>query len=306
MNTFHSALPFAYSPEPGVYSSPHDYRAQGQDCINLPKLLQRTNDLNVPFSNHAYNNAKMCCNWDAKVGQKYLLPKWPVQGSSRMYPVIDRTVDRFPVNQPYWEDGVNAYRDVLTDRVSPDGRWMPGPAEIIARQPCVNVEPVIDVNTMKAIQVNFEKKQATIANVLEVENRQAAIAKVLEVESKQAEVVSVAKSQVHIQEAAATPVTHTLQKYKLPTTKPIRKPTPKKNSNLENRKDQSLFQNLKEAVKGAAEDVKKKGTLPEKNKFQYVCTRNDRICYFLFILLLLILSILIILIIVKFLVFICR
>jgi hypothetical protein len=222
MNILANSLPFVYSPMPG-----------GQECVDLPQLLQRTNDLNVPFSNHAYINAASTC----------MLPKWPVQ---KLLPVIDRTVDYFPVHNPYWEDGVNAYRDVLTDRVSQDGTWIPGPAEIISRS-----------------VPNLENKNILLEKTTEA------------LKNEQKTVMASAMSQVH-QEP------------------------------IEHRKDRTFFQNFGQAVKGAVNDIKNKDALPATNKIQYVCTRNNRICYFLFLVLLVILSLLAILLVIKFFMFICR
>jgi hypothetical protein len=118
MSTFSNSIPFAYSP------SPFDYRYQRG--ISPVQVMQQSNNFNVPFSTSGFNNAKMCCS--------QRLPTWPVQRSSRLYPVIDRTVDLFPVYNSYWEDGINAYRDVLTNQVSQTGTWTPGPAEIMQRQ----------------------------------------------------------------------------------------------------------------------------------------------------------------------------
>lgn len=274
MNSLSCSLPFAFTPQPADYSSPYDYRAQGQRCIDLPALLERTNELNVPFSNKAYLDAQMCCNLAAP-----MLPKWPTQGSTRLYPVIDRTVDSYPVRETYWEDGVNAYRDILTDQVSQDGSWIPGPAQIIAREkarsckralaenvfydidspPPVDQEEITDIYARAKSRINVEPKEETVDQEDDVQ-----------------ETVQEKDQKVEGKEGR------------------------------ENRKDQSIFKNMQCALKGAAHDLTHTSDLPEKNKLLFVCTRNDRICYFIFLLLLIILSVLVLVFIVKFFIYICR
>lgn len=125
---FACAERFGYSPAP--ITSPYDYRVQTSSGIDLPALMQRTQELNVPFSSEAYNNARACCPFPPG------LPRWPAK---KMYPVRDDTPDFYDVHQPRVQDDVNTYRDVLTNHAS-DGTWVPDPATLIASQ-ATSIQP---------------------------------------------------------------------------------------------------------------------------------------------------------------------
>lgn len=284
MNSNVCALPFAFSPEPSIPD-------QGQGCVNLPNLLATTNKYNVSFSNKAYQNAKMCCDWNATINNKYLLPKWPKPGNTRLLPVLDDTVSMYPTRGPYLENDINSYTDVLTNVTSQDGDWIPDPATLMKlrkSEPTVHstedgtVLPPVVKNILRTTQPIVKSETPSNGPPTEQEALQARIL----TDHKNKAVRKQAKAPLRQQES-----------------KPSLRVQEVKESK-ENRSDQPFLKNVKEAVKGAIFDMTHPDTLPEKDKIQYVCTRKDRICYFLFLLLVIILSVLIVLLVIKFFVYI--
>src|SRR5207245_3580999 len=99
-------------------TSPYDFRIIEASGINLPGLMDRTQELNVPFDSNAYLNAQACAP------PLPFLPRWP---APKMYPVLDDTASQFDVRQPYLTEDVNTYRDVLTN-VASDSLFVPDAA----------------------------------------------------------------------------------------------------------------------------------------------------------------------------------
>jgi hypothetical protein len=123
MSQFPCAEGFAFSPAALPVTSPYDFRIAAASGINLPGLMERTQQLNVPFDSNAYINARSCC--PAVPG----LPQWP---APRGLPMMDDTVNQFNVFEPYVTEDVNTYRDVLTN-VASTTTWVPDSAGIIQR-----------------------------------------------------------------------------------------------------------------------------------------------------------------------------
>src|ERR1700722_19781448 len=123
MSEFPCAQGFAYSPASLPVTSPYDFRVQAASGINLPALMERTQQLNVPFDYNAFINAKACCP------EIPGLPQWP---APRGLPMRDETVNQYNVFNPYITDDVNTYRDVLTN-VASNTTWVPDAAGIMRR-----------------------------------------------------------------------------------------------------------------------------------------------------------------------------
>lgn len=95
------------------------------------------NCANTTFDNWGYQQAKQCCQWTAGYNDRQkcctnalpALPSWPPRGGSRLYPVIDRTQDAYPVIGV--SPNINAYRDILTGHTSDS--FAPEPAQLVCR-----------------------------------------------------------------------------------------------------------------------------------------------------------------------------
>lgn len=120
--THSCAQNFELSPAP----SPYDYVVQmASPGINLPGLMDRAEQLNVPFDAAGYNAARAC------YANPCGLPQWP---APKMLPVMDRTQDLYDVQQPYVTSGdVNTYKDNLTGVVTTEP-WVPDPANLVNLQ----------------------------------------------------------------------------------------------------------------------------------------------------------------------------
>jgi hypothetical protein len=287
MNSVACALPFTFSPEPGT-GDMDNMGYMNSPCVNLPKLLATTNKFNVPFSNSGYQNSKMCCEMNQN---KYLLPKWPPQSQSRLLPVFDDTASMYPIQEPYTDKGINSYTDVLTGVTSQDGKWTPDPATLMHSY--IPPQLVHQIPQLRGPPTAQEDAQM---HMMELQKAVKCMAKSRVQQHEE----------VDLTEEAIEDTVEEKEKEKEEEEEEEEKEgerAPEK----ENDPKQSFLRNAQEAVKGAIYDMNNPDTLPSgENKFKYVCTRRDRICYLLFILLLIIISVLILLLVLKFFVYIVR
>jgi hypothetical protein len=124
------AANFAYTPDPSCFQ----YKNQDSPgCSNVDAVMNLTNQVNVPFDNFGYLQAKSQC---ASVFNPFrkTLPEWPPK-FSKMYPTMDLTSESFPLQPKTALDmDINAWENTVAN-------WPPAPIPLDATNVNAAVQP---------------------------------------------------------------------------------------------------------------------------------------------------------------------
>lgn len=271
--------PFAYTPAP---RSPYDYRNFDNGCFTVEGVVGAANDLNTGFSTKAYTNAKQCCaklydNNRLCCNGPEQLPEWPARsGPSRIYPVMDNTVDMYPVGETM-EPGINQWRDNV-------------PNEDLSVWP-LGMKPERYVPPRQGKGEDHARAKAVAAA-----NRQAAAA-----QAAAAQAVATASMKV-VPAVSATP-SGTVKRDRVVPKATTTGPVPPANAKAQAKAQAKAYAKAKETTEQGAEaakffrkmkttgkdvmrDLKRWKDLPRNKRFQYVFVYDNRggYCFMYFLL----------------------
>jgi hypothetical protein len=94
-------------------------------CSQVGAVMNLTNQMNVPFDNYGYLQAKTQCVNEFSPFKKTLLPEWPVK-NAKLYPTQDLTSEEYPL-KPEFSD-VNLWENIVEN-------WPPAPVYIEPKGP---------------------------------------------------------------------------------------------------------------------------------------------------------------------------